>query len=76
MMPSKQIIQIISILVVTEPRGVLNPDTTAAKTLQGPGWANINILEGNVIFFSKKPAREAAVQPITLTAPFHLWQGL
>lgn len=24
-------------------RRVLNPDTTAAQTLQGIGWANINI---------------------------------
>lgn len=38
-------------------RRVLNPDTTAAKTLQGIGWANINILTGNVIFFSKNPIR-------------------
>lgn len=56
-------------------RRVLNPDSTAAKTLQGIGWANINILRGNVIFFSKKAMREAEVQPITLAAPFHLLQG-
>lgn len=56
-------------------RRVLNPDTAATKALQGIGWADINTLKGNVIFFSEKPIREAEAQPTTLPAPFHLLQG-